>query len=85
MRRRALLRRGEIFEPGHGRVQLSMPAMREYALRHYPESASQDPGLLPPTEMMANLADWRTSRAARRVAIDAFPESVLGRRPDGTG
>lgn len=85
MRRRALLRRGEIFEPGHGRVQLSMPAMREYALRHYPESASQDPGLLPPTEMMANLADWRTSRAARRVAIEAFPESVLERRPDGAG
>lgn len=77
MRRSGLLRRGEIFEPGRGRVQLSMPAMREYALRRYPEAVAADPGLITPTDMMTNLAAWKVTRAARRAVTEGFPEAVI--------
>ena len=81
-RRDLLLRRGEIFEPQRGRVQLSMPAMREYALRRYADTASADASLTTPSAMMANLQRWHDLQATRHETVDSFPESVITRKPD---
>jgi len=79
-RRESLINRGEVFDPEYGRVQLSMPAMRQYALAHYPATRQTSDERLPaPQEMLSNLEQWHEARASQMVPAHSFPDQLLHR------
>ncbi|NNG20858.1 ATP-binding protein [Naumannella sp. ID2617S] len=82
--RAALLKRGEIYDPRNGWVALTMPAMAEYALEHYPDTVvDSDQDLCTPGQMVTQHEDWSTRRLARQQEREAFP-SIPG-RPEISG
>lgn len=79
-RRESLINRGEIYDPEYGRVALSMPAMRQYALQQYPATVNgSEETLPPPQQMIANLEAWQEARTATTATAVAFPAAVLDR------
>lgn len=81
-RRDALINRGEINDPEHGVVELSMPAMRAYALENYPATYADSPAqLAAPQTMLDNHATWREHRTARQQTLQAFPAELINPSP----
>ncbi|OYN94699.1 AAA ATPase-like protein [Propionibacteriaceae bacterium ES.041] len=79
--REALMTRGEIFDPAYGTVELTMPAMREFALRHYPQARTRaEVDLVAPKVMVANRTQWLAERAEKRGEVpEEFPPELLRR------
>ncbi|OYO23114.1 hypothetical protein CGZ93_06540 [Enemella dayhoffiae] len=82
--REALMTRGEIFDPAYGIVQLTMPSMREFALRHYPTARPRaEVELVAPRVMLANRENWLAARPDREAEVEGFPPELLQRPGQG--
>jgi hypothetical protein len=79
--RESLIRAGDIYPPRRGELQVSVPALANYALQNYPDLQERSTRPLLSMDTMIRGRDMH-SRDMHSVRA-AFPPPTSGRRPDG--